>query len=245
MPFPCGGKAAHQGGKVLHGVEPRGRADDDIARGHIRSHARAEGGPVVPLRLPGEVQAVVDGEGRLPREAAGDEQVTHGVRDADVVFDAPEGQDVQDAVGRRSERAAHVIEPVVAVYRAHHGPAAGRAQYGPGEVRAGAVRVDELEALLRYHAPHLAQGGEEAAGADPRLDAELRRFAGEGPAAEADQGDVHAPGEVLEQGVDVGLGPAGVPAADEMYNFQCQAPCYSCVRRGNIVEWPCKYISLL
>ena len=36
-----------------------------------------------------------------------------------------------------------------------------------------------------------------------------------------------------------------LPAADEMYNFQCQAPCYSCVRRGNIVEWPCKYISLL
>ena len=88
-----------------------------------------------------------------------------------------------------------------------------------------AVGVDELEALLRYHSPHLAQRGKEAARADAGLDAELRRLPGEGPVTEADQRYIHAPREVAQQRMDVRLGPAGVAAADEMYDFQGKAPC--------------------
>ena len=219
------GKAAHQRGEILDRVQPRRRADDYAVRLNVGADAPAERGAVQPLGLAREVQAVVDGEGRLPGEAAGDEQVAHRVRDADVVFDAPEREDVEHAVGRGGEGTAHVVEPVVAVHRAYHGAAAGRAQYGSREVGARAVSVHEVKALLGYHAAHLPERGEKPALAHARLDAELRRLLRKGPVPETDERDIHAAREVFEQRVDVGLGPAGVAAAYQMYNFQSHAPC--------------------
>ena len=125
-------KASHERGQVLHGVQPCGRAYHDVARADLCADPLAEGGPVQALGLAGEVQAVVDCKGGLTREAAGDEQLTHGVRDADVVFDPPQGQDVQHAVGGPGEGAAHIVQPVVAVHGADDRPAAARAQDGPG-----------------------------------------------------------------------------------------------------------------
>ena len=223
--FSCLGKAAHERGEVLDGVEPRRRADDYAVRIDLGAHALAERGTVQPLGLTREVEAVIYGEGRLPGKAAGDEQVAHRVRDADVVFDAPEREDVEHPVGCGRGGAAHVVEAVVAVHRADHGSAAGRAQYRAGQVGPGAVRVHEFEALLGYHTAHLAERGEESALAHSRLDAELRGLAGKGPVPEADERDIHAAREVFEQRVDVGLGSARVAAAYQMYNFQGHAPC--------------------
>ena len=54
---------------------------------------------------------------------------------------------------------------------------------------------------------------------------ERRGLLGERPAAEAHERHVYAAREVLQQRVYVGLRPAGVPAADEMYDFQgCKPP---------------------
>ena len=87
----------------------------------------------------------------------------------------------------------------------------------------------ELEALTLDRVFHLAERGEEASGEDQRPYSELPRLLGEGPVAEADQGDLQLAGEAVEQGVDVGLGPARVASAYKMYNlhFNLRAACFS------------------
>ena len=220
---------AHQRGEVLHGVEPRRRAHDDVAGRDARAHALIEGRAVGSGYGAGEVDAVIDGKGVVPAEAALYEQGAHGVRDADVVFNLPERPGVEDAVAHRGQRAAEVVELPVAVYGADDGQPRPAREKRPGQVPAGAVRVYELEALRADKRLHLAERGEEAPGEDQRPYSELSRLLGEGPVAEADQGDLQLAGEAVEEGVDVGLGPARVAAAYKMYNFHfnLRAACFS------------------
>ena len=96
--------------------------------------------------------------------------------------------------------------------------------------------MDELEALFGDELFDLAQGGEEAALADPGVYPQLGGLPREGSVPEADERDVHAPGEVAQQGVDVRLCAARIASAYEMYHFQVQAPCYPCNRRRFIVK---------
>ena len=216
----CQRKAAHERGEVLHRVEPRGGADDHVPGANIGAHARVERRAVGLRYAAREVEAVIDGKGGGAREAAADEQRAHGVRHADVVLDVPQGEDVELAVGEGGGGAAQVVEPVVAVYGADHGLPGAHAQQRAGQVGARAVAVDDVAALRGDERAHFAQGVEEAAGENARVDAQRGGLLGEGPAAEADERHRHAAGEILQQRVDVGLGPAGVPAADEMYHFQ-------------------------
>ena len=77
--------------------------------------------------------------------------------------------------------------------------------------------MNQLDALPPDRSPQLPQNGGQGAvlnhcGGDPQR----RGPFGKDPAHETDQGGVIGLIEMLQQQVDVGEGPAGVTAADEM-----------------------------
>ena len=100
---------------------------------------------------------------------------------------------------------------------ADHREAGGFAQQGAHHVGTAPVAVDELIAagadILGQPA---AEAGDVVAAHDLYRDAETAGLLGEGPVPEADQLGRDGPVEMLQQAQDVGLGPAGVAAADEM-----------------------------
>ena len=214
------GEAPHQGGDVLHRVEPGGDAHHHAVPAGLQPHG-------AEVRLPGqgggaggEVQAVVDGEQPVRVKAPGDEQVGHGVGHADAVVQQPQGDGVDGAVAEAGEGAAQVVQTVVGVDGGDHRQPGGPAQQGPHHIAPGPVAVDDLIALLPDHPLEGAVGAQQVApgehhGADPQLPGLL----GEGALHEAHHGHVNGAGEVLEQGVDMGLGSAAVPAGDQMDDF--------------------------
>ncbi len=85
--------------------------------------------------------------------------------------------------------------------------------------------MDELEALLADILRKLAADFEDVvAPADHGGNAQGPGLAGKGAVPEADQLGGDGLVKVLEEAQHVGLGPAGVPAADEMNDFHDKNP---------------------
>ena len=79
--------------------------------------------------------------------------------------------------------------------------------------------MDQVVAPLADLVPEGLQDGGGAAGEHVGVDAQGPGLLGEGPVGEANHVRLDVPVQPLEQGVDVGFGPAGVPAADQMDDF--------------------------
>ena len=96
---------------------------------------------------------------------------------------------------------------------------------GPDHVGPGPVAVDKLEALP---ADIVRQGPayfeDVVAAHNFGWDAQGPGLAGKGAVPEADQLGGDGLVQVLQQAEDVGLGPAGVPAADKMDDFHVKNP---------------------
>src|SRR5699024_7011322 len=108
-----GGKAPDQGGDVLDGVEAGGDAHHHAVLVHVGAQP-PEIGQTVGEGAPGvEGEAVINGIEVLGVEAPGDQQVHHGVADADAVVEQPQGDGVHRAVGQAAQGPAHVVQAVV------------------------------------------------------------------------------------------------------------------------------------
>ncbi len=79
--------------------------------------------------------------------------------------------------------------------------------------------MDEVVPPLADLVPEGLQHGGGAAGQHVGVDAQIPGLLGEGPVGEAHHIRLDVPVQPLEQGMDMGFGPAGVPAADQMDDF--------------------------
>ena len=137
----------------------------------------------------------------------------------------PERPGIDGPEGEPGEGAAHVVELIVAVDGAHHREAGTAPQEGAHHVGPAAVAVDELvAALFDIRRQLAAEAGDVVAAHDLHRDAEGAGLLGKGTVPEADQLGGDGLVEVSQQAEDVGLGPAGVAAADEMYGFHGGPP---------------------
>ena len=214
------GKAAHQRGDVLDRVEPRGDAHHHAALVRVQSQPAQIGQPVPLRRGGGEVDAVVNGEEPVGREVPPDEKVHHRVGHADAEVQLAQGQRVDVAEGEAAERAAHVVQLIVAVDRGADRQAGGPAQHRADHVGPGTVAVDDLKSAVENVAGELAADAEDVVpGHDLGGDAELAGLLGKGTVPEADELGGDRLVEVGQQAQYVGLGSAGVAAADKMDDF--------------------------
>ena len=210
-------KAPDQGGHILDGVQPGGDAHHHAVFLHVGPQSPEIGQPVPLRRRRGEVDAVVDGVEPVGGEAPIDEQVHHGVGHTDAVVQMPEGPCVDGPEGEPGEGAAHVVQLVVTVDGGYHRQACGAPQQGTDHVGPTAVTVDQLIPSLPDVGRQLPpQMGNVVPAADHGGDPHGPGLLGKGAVPEADQlgGDGFV--QILQQTQHMGLGPAGIAAADEM-----------------------------
>ena len=210
-------KAPDQGGHILDGVQPGGDAHHHAVFLHVGPQSPEIGQPVPLRRRRGEVDAVVDGVEPVGGKAPVDEQVHHGVGHADAVVQMPERPGIDGPEGEPGEGAAHVVQLVVAVDGGHHRQACGLPQQGADHIGPAAVAVDQLIPSLPDIGRQLPPGAEDVvAPADHGGNAHLAGLLGKGAVPEADKlgGDGFV--QILQQTQHMGLGPAGIAAADEM-----------------------------
>ena len=219
------GKAPDQSGHILDGVEAGGDAHHHAVLVGVHAQAPQIGQPVPLGRGRGEVDAVVDRVKPVCREAPGDQQVHHGVGDADAVVQMPQGPGVDIAKGQTAEGTAHIVQPVVAVDGADHRQSGGSPEKRAHHVGPGAVAVDQLKAAVSDIGRQFsAEPGDVVALHDLRGDAQAPGLLGEGTVPEADQLGRDGLVQVLQQTEHMGLGAAGVAAADEMDDFHGEIP---------------------
>ena len=210
-------KAPDQGGHILDGVQPGGNAHHHAVFVHIGPQAPEVGQPIPLGRGGGKVDAVVDGVEPVGGEAPIDEQVHHGVGHTDAVVQMPERPGIDGPEGETGEGAAHVVQLVVAVDGGHHRQARGLSQQRPDHIGPAAVAVDQLIPSLPDIVRQLPpQVGDVVSAADHGGDPHGPGLLGKGAVPEADQlgGDGFV--QILQQTQHMGLGPAGIAAADEM-----------------------------
>ena len=109
------GKGAHERRHILDGGDAGGNAEHD---GPVRRHQADAAQPLIPrdgLERGGEVDAVIQRENALRVEPARNKELAHAVRNADPRVKAAQRDLVDVAVGQRGQRAAEIVEPVVAV----------------------------------------------------------------------------------------------------------------------------------
>ena len=210
-------KAPDQGGHILDGVQPGGDAHHHAGLVHVGPQTPEIGQPVPLRRRRGEVDAVVDGVEPVGGKAPVDEQVHHGVGHTDAVVQMPERPGIDGPEGETGEGAAHVVQLVVAVDGGHHRQARGLSQQRPDHIGPAAVAVDQLIPSLPDIVRQLPpQVGDVVSAADHGGDPHGPGLLGKGAVPEADQlgGDGFV--QILQQTQHMGLGPAGIAAADEM-----------------------------
>ena len=210
-------KAPDQGGHILDGVQPGGNAHHHAVFVHIGPQAPEVGQPIPLGRGGGKVDAVVDGVEPVGGEAPIDEQVHHGVGHTDAVVQMPERPGIDGPEGETGEGAAHVVQLVVAVDGGHHRQARGLSQQRPDHIGPAAVAVDQLIPSLPDIVRQLPpQVGDVVSAADHGGDPHGPGLLGKGAVPEADQlgGDGFV--QILQQTQHMGLGPAGIAAADEV-----------------------------
>ena len=210
-------KAPDQGGHILDGVQPGGDAHHHAGLVHVGPQTPEIGQPVPLRRRRGEVDAVVDGVEPVGGEAPIDEQVHHGVGHTDAVVQMPERPGIDGPEGEPGEGAAHVVQLVVTVDGGHHRQACGLPQQCADHIGPAAVAVDQLIPSLPDVCRQLPpQVGNVVPAADHGGDAHGPGLLGKGAVPEADQlgGDGFV--QILQQTQHMGLGPAGIAAADEM-----------------------------
>ena len=210
-------KAPDQGGHILDGVQPGGDAHHHTVFLHVGTQSPEIGQPLPLRRRRGEVDAVVDGVEPVGGEAPIDEQVHHGVGHTDAVVQMPERPGIDGPEGETGEGAAHVVQLVVAVDGGHHRQARGLSQQRPDHIGPAAVAVDQLIPSLPDIVRQLPpQVGDVVSAADHGGDPHGPGLLGKGAVPEADQlgGDGFV--QILQQTQHMGLGPAGIAAADEM-----------------------------
>ena len=210
-------KAPDQGGHILDGIQTGGDAHHHAVFLHVGPQSPEIGQSVALGRRGGEVDAVVDGEEPVGGEAPIDEQVHHGVGHTDAVVQMPEGPGVDGPEGEPGEGAAHVVQLVVAVDGGHHRQARGAPQQCADHVGPAAVTVDQLIPSLPDVGRQLPpQMGNVVPAADHGGDPHGPGLLGKGAVPEADQlgGDGFV--QILQQTQHMGLGPAGIAAADKV-----------------------------
>ena len=129
----------------------------------------------------------------------------------------PERPGIDGPEGEPGEGAAHVVQLVVAVDGGHHRQARGLSQQRPDHIGPAAVAVDQLIPSLPDIVRQLPpQVGDVVSAADHGGDPHGPGLLGKGAVPEADQlgGDGFV--QILQQTQHMGLGPAGIAAADEM-----------------------------
>ena len=214
------GKAADQGRDVLDGVQPGGDAGDDAVCVRLQPDGAEIVFPAHGGGAGGEVQAVVNGKELFRVELPLDEQVDHGVGDADAIVQLPQGQGIDGPVGQAGEGTAQIVQPIVAVDGGHGGQAGLFGQEGRHHVAAGAVAVDEVKVLVPDHLGQLLQVGEKVStGEDLGVDAQGAGLLDKGAFGETDHFYLNAGGQTSQEGMDVGLCPARIAAADQMEYF--------------------------
>ena len=136
-----------------------------------------------------------------------------------MVGDALQRPAVQGAEGEGGQGTAHVVDLGVAVDGGDQGQAGGALEERPHQVAPGTVTVDDVIALLADSGPEGLEDRRGAAGQHVGFDAQRPGLLGEGPVGEAHHIRLYVFVQPLQKGVDVGFGPAGVPAADQMNDF--------------------------
>ena len=137
--------------------------------------------------------------------------------DTDAIVQMPERPGIDGPEGEPGEGAAHVVQLVVAVDGGHHRQACGLPQQGADHIGPAAVAVDQLIPSLPDIVRQLPpQVGDVVSAADHGGDAHGPGLLGKGAVPEADKlgGDGFV--QILQQTQHMGLGPAGIAAADEM-----------------------------
>ena len=214
------GKAPYQGGDIFYWIEPGGDAHHHRSLVGLQAHALPIGCPVQGRGAGGEVDAVIDGEELVRVKAPGDQQIGHGVGHTDAVVQPPQGDGVDGAVGDPGERAAQIIQPVVGVDGADHRQAGGLPQQGAHQIAPGAVTVEDLIPPLHDHFfQRVADPQQVVPRQDHRGDTQLPGLLRKGTFHKTHHGYVNGAGEILQQGVDVGLGPAAVSAGNEVHDL--------------------------
>ena len=219
------GKGAHERRHILDGGDAGGNAEHD---GFVRRRQADAAQPLIPrdgLERRGEVDAVIQRENALRVEPARNKELAHAVRNADPRVKAAQRDLVDVAVGQRGQRAAEIVEPVVAVDGGDDGDARLPLHERTDHVRAGAVAVQQLAVVVPDDGKDaLAHRHGVAAFNDGRRDAETAGLLGERSLHKADQVDILRAVQALQQGKNVRFRAADVAAGDQMDEFHTVIP---------------------
>ena len=214
------GEAADQRAHVLDGVDARGDAEHGQPLLRLDADAAQIGAAVEGGRIGADGHAVEDDEGPVRIKAALVEHVHRDVRHADPEVHLAEGLLVDETVGHRGQRPAHVVEPVVAVDGGDRRQTQLLFQHGAHEVCPGAVAVDNLEALFANLPLQTPDCLPEAALHHLGRDAERPGLLHERSVHEADQKHLVGLCQPGEKGVHMCFCSADVAAGDQMDDFQ-------------------------
>ena len=219
-----GGKAPDQRGHILDGIEPGSDAYHNAVLVYVGAETPEILQPVALVGGGGEVDAVVDGIKPVRWESPLDQKVHHRIGDADAVVQLPQRPGVDVAEGQMAQRAAHVVQLVVAVNSGHHRHPRGMAKQRTDHIGPGTVAVNDFITALADILRQLTPGAENVvAAADHGGDPQAPGLLGEGAVPEAHQLGGDGLVQVLQQTQDVGLRAAGVTAADQMDDFHEKA----------------------
>ena len=210
-----GSKTTHQRGHILDRIQASGNTNYHAVFVHIGTQCTQIFQTVTLRGSGGEINAVVDCVEPIRREAALDQQIHHGIRNADPVVQMTQGPGIDVAERQAAERAAHVVQLIIAVHGANNGEAGCAAQQSTHHVGTGAVAVDDLIVSLFDICGQLtAQAGNVIAPHDLGRDAHAAGFLGEGTVAETDHLGSNGFVQILQQAQHMGFCAAGVTAAD-------------------------------
>ena len=218
------GKAADQRRHVLHRVQPRRDAEHNIVRPGRKADAFQIRRAIHRGRPRRKIDAVVDGEHRLRVKAALDQHLAHRIGHADVIVKAAQRDRIDRAERQPMQRAAQIVEPVVAVDRRHDGHMDRPPQNRAGHVRPRAVAVDDLKALVLDHARQRADARGDAAVHHDGVDAKLPRLLRKRPVHKADQPHRLRLAQALQQRQHMRLRAAHIAAGNEMQYFHIYKP---------------------
>ena len=184
------GKAADERPHVLDRVESRGNAENDGVLLHLHPDGAEIRFPAELRRDGRKVDAVIDGEHRLRVKAAGDQQLRHGVRHADVIVKHTQRNGIDRAVGQPVQGSAQIVQTIVGMNGRDDRDADLPPQDRACQICARAVAVDDLKALRTDHLRKAADGRADRILHHERVDAELPCVLGKFSFAEADEADL-------------------------------------------------------
>ena len=138
------GKAANQRAHILDGTEPSSNTEHHAVCLRLEPNTVQVCLPVHGRLYGRKLHAVIDRKHGLWVKAPGNQQLSHGIGNADMVGNFPNADGIDGTIGQMVDGTSQVVQAIVRMNGGHHRRLNLTPQQGTDQVGTGTVTMDHL-----------------------------------------------------------------------------------------------------